>query len=168
MGKLQQEGIPHGAPRAPTGYFSEHLWDIACALGLPKPIASGDLTTKLMTMAFDSKYGDKLEAGLQPFIAVSYKNQQTVTKQQRVNQSYDLVQQGAALQLQDLYALKEEASKILVPTTEQQMICTFKAFAVLLYMVVGPDSPLYKIFKKELINQVVDRYVGSELVVVEV
>jgi hypothetical protein len=119
----------------------------------------------LNTMAFDSMYEDDLEAGLQPFV-VSYKDQQTVANQQRVSKDYDLVQQGAAPQLQDLYALKE-ASKISVPTTEQQMIRTFKAFAVLLYTVVGPTNPLYMTFKKELVDQydnfqpLVETYVAS-------
>jgi hypothetical protein len=101
-------------------------------------------------MAFDSMYEDDLEAGIQPFI-VSYKDQQTVANQQRVSKDYDLVQQGAAPQVQDLYALKE-ASKIAVPTTEQQMVRTFKAFAVLLYTVVGPANPLYLKFKKEIVD----------------
>jgi hypothetical protein len=142
-----------------------HLRDNARALGLPEPVASGDLTTMLNTMAFDSMYEDDLEAGLQPFV-VSYKDQQTVANQQRVSKDYDLVQQGAAPQLQDLYALKE-ASKISVPTTEQQMIRTFKAFAVLLYTVVGPTNPLYMTFKKELVDQydnfqpLVETYVAS-------
>jgi hypothetical protein len=119
----------------------------------------------LNTMAFDSMYEDDLEAGLQPFV-VSYKDQQTVANQQRVNKDYDLVQQGAAPQLQDLYALKE-ASKISVPTTEQQMVRTFKAFAVLLYTVVGPANPLYQAFKGGLVDQydnfqpLVETYVAS-------
>jgi hypothetical protein len=96
-------------------------------------------------MSFKSMYEDDLEAGLQPFM-VSYKDQQTVAHQQQINQTYDLVQQGTAPQLQDLYALKE-ASKISVPTTEQQMIHTLKAFTVLLYTVVGPNSPLYQVSK---------------------
>jgi hypothetical protein len=100
-----------------------------------------------------------------PFV-VSYKDQQTVANQQRVSKDYDLVRQGAAPQLQDLYALKE-ASKISVPTTEQQMIRTFKAFAVLLYTVVGPANPLYMTFQKELVDQydnfqpLVETYVAS-------
>ena len=45
-----------------------HLRDNARALGLPEPVASGNLTTMLNTMAFDSMYKDDLEAGLQPFV----------------------------------------------------------------------------------------------------
>jgi hypothetical protein len=76
-----------------------------------------------------------------------------VTNLQHISKDYNLVQQGATLQLQDLYALKE-TSKISVPTTEQQMIYTFKAFVVLLlYTVVGPANPLYQTFKRELVNQ---------------
>jgi hypothetical protein len=65
---------------------------------------------------------------------------------------YDLVQHGAAPQLQDLNALKE-ASKIAVPTTEQQMVQTFMAVAVLLCTVVGPENPLYLKFKRELVDE---------------
>jgi hypothetical protein len=145
--------------------LQEHLRTNASALNLPEPVASGDLTTMRMTMSFKAMYEDDLEAGLQPF-AVSYKDQQTIAHQQQVNQTYDLVQQGAAPQLQDLYALKE-ASKISVPTTEQQMIRTLKAFTVLLYTVVGPSNPLYRAFKHELIDPydsfqpVVETYVAS-------
>jgi hypothetical protein len=44
--------------------LQEHLCDNARALGLPEPVASGDLTTMLNTMAFDFMYEDDLEAGL--------------------------------------------------------------------------------------------------------
>jgi hypothetical protein len=97
-------------------------------------------------------FEDNLECDLEPFI-VSYKDQQMVASLQRVNNDYNLVQQGAAPQLQDLYALKEDSSKTSVPTREQQMVRTFKAFAVLLYTVVGPANPLYQAFKRELIDQ---------------
>jgi hypothetical protein len=111
--------------------LQERLRDNARILGLPKPVATGDLTTMLISLSFDSVYEDNLESGLQPYV-VSYKDQQTVANQQQVNKDYDMVQQGAAPQLQDLYALKE-ASKIAVPTTENQMLRTLKAFTVLLY-----------------------------------
>jgi hypothetical protein len=65
---------------------------------------------------------------------VSYKDQQTIANQQQVNKDYGMVQQGAAPQLQDLYALKE-ASKISIPTMESQMLRTLKAFTVLLHTV---------------------------------
>jgi hypothetical protein len=145
--------------------LQEHLRTNSSALNLPEPVASGELTTMLMTMAFKAMYEDDLELGLQPF-TVSYKDQQTVAHQQQVNQTYDLVQQGAAPQLQDLYALKE-ASKISVPPTEQQMIRTLKAFTVLLYTVVGPSNSLYRAFKKKLIDlynsfqPVIETYVAS-------
>jgi hypothetical protein len=93
----------------------------------------------LTSLAFKSMHEDDLETGLQPFV-VSYKDQLTIAKQQRINKDYNMVQQGAAPQLQDLYALKE-ASKISVPTTEQQMVWTLKAFTMLLYTMVGPTRP---------------------------
>jgi hypothetical protein len=68
-----------------------------------------------------------------------------------VNKDYDMVQQGAAPQLQDLYALKE-ASKISVPTTEQQMMRTLKAFTVLLHTMLGAMNPLTLAFKKEIVD----------------
>jgi hypothetical protein len=105
----------------------------------------------LMLLSFNSMYEDDLESGLQPFV-VSYKDQQTVANPQRVNKDYDMVQQGAAPQLQDLYALKE-ASKIAVPTTENQMVRTLKAFTVLLYTVLGANHPLSMTFKREIVDQ---------------
>jgi hypothetical protein len=84
---------------------------------------------------------DDLETGLEPF-NVSFNDQMTIAKQQCMNKDYDMAQQGAAPQLQDLYVLKE-ASKILVPTTEQQMVQTLKAFTVHLFTMVGPTHPLY-------------------------
>jgi hypothetical protein len=75
--------------------LQEHLWDNAHNLGLPEPIASGELTTMIMSLSFDSMYKDNLEMGLQPFV-VSYKDQQTIANQQRVNKDYNLVQQGGA------------------------------------------------------------------------
>jgi hypothetical protein len=56
-------------------------------------------------------YEDDLESGLQPFV-VSYKDQQTVANQQHVNRDYDIVQQGAAPQLQDLYASRTLARSL--------------------------------------------------------
>jgi hypothetical protein len=106
----------------------------------------------LTSLSFNSSmHEDDLENGLQPFV-VSYKDQQTIAKQQHINKDYDMVQQGAAPQLQDLYALKE-ASKISVPTTEQQMAQTLKAFTVLLYTMVGPTHPLYSATKRDLVDQ---------------
>jgi hypothetical protein len=145
--------------------LQEHLRDNARILGLPEPVATGELTTMLTTLAFNSMHEDDLETGLQPFI-VSYKDQQTIAKQQRVNKDYDMVQQGAAPQLQDLYALKE-ASKISVPNSEQQMVRTLKAYTVLLYTVVGPTHPLYLATKRDLVDQydtyqpLVETYVAS-------
>jgi hypothetical protein len=77
-----------------------------------------------------------------------------------------MVQQGAAPQLQDLYALKK-ASKISVPTTEQQMVRTLKAFTVLLYTMVGPTHPLCLATKRDLVDQydtfqpLVETYIAS-------
>jgi hypothetical protein len=77
-----------------------------------------------------------------------------------------MVQQGAAPQLQDLYALKE-ASKIAVPTTENQMVRTLKAFMVLLYTMLGASHPLTLAFKREIVDQydnyqpVVETYIAS-------
>jgi hypothetical protein len=146
--------------------LQEHLRDNARSLGLPEPVASGELTTMLMSLSFDSMYEDDLETGLQPFV-VSYKDQQTIANQQKVNKDYDLVQQGgAAPQLQDIYALKE-ASKISVPTTEQQMLRTLKAFTVLLYTVLGANNPISVAFRHEVVDQydsfqpVVETYVAS-------
>jgi hypothetical protein len=110
-------------------------------------------------------YEDDLESGLQPFI-VSYEDQQSIANQQRVNKDYDVVQQGAAPQLQDLYALKE-AGKISVPSTEQQMMRTLKAYAVLLHTMLGAANPLTRAFKREIVDQydnyqpVVETYVAS-------
>jgi hypothetical protein len=145
--------------------LQEHLRDNARLLGLPEPVATGELTTMLTSLAFNSMHEDDLETGLQPFV-VSYKDQLTIAKQQRINKDYDMVQQGAAPQLQDLYALKE-ASKISVPTTEQQMVRTLKAFTVLLYTMVGPTHPLYLATKRDLVDQydtfqpLVETYVAS-------
>jgi hypothetical protein len=145
--------------------LQEHLLESAQNLGLPEPVASGDLTTMLMSLSFDSMYKDDLESGLQPFV-VSYKDQQTVANQQQVNQDYGIVQQGAAPQLQDLYALKE-ASKISVPTTEPQMLRTLKAFTVLLYTMLGASNPLTQTYKQEIVDQYdnfqpfVERYLES-------
>jgi hypothetical protein len=122
----------------------------------------GELTTILTSLAFSSMHEDNLETGLQPFV-VSYKDELTIAKQQRVNKDYDMVQQGAAPQLQDLYALKEAS----VPTTEQQMVRTLKAFTVLLYTMVGPTHPLYFATKRDLVDQfdnyqpLVETYVAS-------
>jgi hypothetical protein len=119
----------------------------------------------LMPLAFNSMHEDEPETGLQPFV-VSYKDQLTIAKQQRVNKDYDMVQQGAAPQLQDLYTLKE-ASKIAVPTSEQQMVRTLRAFTVLLYTMVGPTHPLYLATKRDLVDQyntfqlLVETYVAS-------
>ena len=69
-----------------------------------------------------------------------------------MNKDYDMVQQRAAPQPQDLYVLKE-ASKILVPTTEQQTVQTLKAFTVLLFTMVGPTHLLYLATKQDLVDQ---------------
>jgi hypothetical protein len=79
-----------------------------------------------------------------------------------------MVQLGAAPQLQDLYTLKE-ASKISVPTTEQQTtVQTLKAFMVLLYTMVGSTHDLlYLVVKQDQIDQcnafqpLVEIYVAS-------
>jgi hypothetical protein len=60
--------------------LQEHLRDNAHNLGLPEPVASGELNTMLMSLSFDSMYEDDLKTGLQPFI-VSYKDQQTIAYQ---------------------------------------------------------------------------------------
>jgi hypothetical protein len=73
--------------------LQEHLRDNARVLGLPEPIATEELTMMLSSLAFNSMHEDDLESGLQPFI-VSYKDQQTIAKQQRVNKDYDMVQHG--------------------------------------------------------------------------
>jgi hypothetical protein len=147
--------------------LQEHLRDNARNLGLPEPVASGELTTMLTSLSFDLMYEDDLETGLQPFV-VSYKDQQTIANRQRVNKDYDLVQQGGAAPqpLQDIYALKE-ASKISVPTTKQQMPRTLKAFTVLLYTILGANNPLSITFKQQVVDQydsfqpVVETYVAS-------
>jgi hypothetical protein len=41
-----------------------HLRDNAQNLGLPEPVASGDLTTMLILLSFDSMYKDDLESRL--------------------------------------------------------------------------------------------------------
>jgi hypothetical protein len=105
----------------------------------------------LMPLSFDWMYEDDLECGLQPFL-VSYKDQQTIANQDQVNKDYNMIQQGAAPQLQDLYVLKE-VSKILVPTTKQQMMRTLKAFMVLLYTVLGPNNTLSIAFRQEIVDQ---------------
>jgi hypothetical protein len=45
-------------------------WGGHANLGLPEPVATGDLTTML---SFDSMYDNDLESGLQPFV-VNYKD----------------------------------------------------------------------------------------------
>jgi hypothetical protein len=103
-------------------------------------------------LALNLMHEDDLETGLQPFI-MSYKDQLTIAKQECGAKDYGMVQQGAAPQLQDLYALQNKASKISVPTTEQQMVQNLKAFMVLLFTMVGPTYPLYLATKQDLVDQ---------------
>jgi hypothetical protein len=95
---------------------------------MPEPVASGDLTTLLMPLSFDSMYEDDLESGLQPFV-VSYKDQQTVANQQHVNRDYDISARSCPPTTGPLRL--KDASKISVPNTEQQMVRMLKTFMVL-------------------------------------
>ena len=104
----------------------------------------------LVNLQFVSPDEDDLESGLQPF-AISYHGQKTLAQLQRMNNMYDMIQQGAQPNLSDLFTLKE-ASKISVPTNESQCLRTLKSFAVLLATLLGTTSAIYKVFKRDVVE----------------
>ncbi len=119
----------------------------AVELGLPEPIATGDLAQTISTLKFASIDEDDLEQGLQPF-AVSYHSQKTLADQAALNSLHDLLHLGTP-QLTDLWAMKA-ASKLWIPTKLSQLARTLRSFAVLLATVVGRDSLLYQRYKVQI------------------
>jgi hypothetical protein len=130
--------------------LQEKLQETAVLLGYPQPVATGELTQMLVNLQFVSPDEDDLESGLQPF-AISYHGQKTLAQLQRMNNMYDMIQQGAQPNLSDLFTLKE-ASKISVPTNESQCLRTLKSFAVLLATLLGTTSAIYKVFKRDVVE----------------
>ena len=126
--------------------LQEKLQETSVLLGYPQPVATGELTQMLINLQFVSPDKDDLESGLlQPFM-ISYHGQKTLAQLQRMQNMYDMIQQGAQPNLSDLFTLKE-ASKISVPVNESQCLRTLKSFAVLLATLLGTTSAIYKVFK---------------------
>jgi hypothetical protein len=104
----------------------------------------------LINLQFVSPDEDDLESGLQPFV-ISYHGQRTLAQLQRMNNMYDMIQQGAQPNLSDLFTLKE-AGKISVPINESQCLRTLKSFAVLLATMLGTSSGIYRAFKVDVVE----------------
>jgi hypothetical protein len=123
---------------------------MAVTLGYPEPVATGELTQRFMGLQFASPDEDDLESGAQPFV-VSYHGQKTLAQLQRLNTMWDMIQQGGQPNLSDLFALKE-ASKISMPMTESQALRTLKAFAVVLAVLCGTSSQIFKSYKSGVVE----------------
>jgi hypothetical protein len=105
----------------------------------------------LINLQFVSLDEDDLKTGLQPFM-VSYHGQKTINQLQYMNNMYTMIQQGAQLNLSDLFTLKA-ASKISIPVNKSQCLITLKSFAVLLAtLLLGTTSRIYKAFKADVVH----------------
>ena len=121
----------------------------AVLLGLPEPVATADLALTISTLRFASADEDDLEQGLQPF-AVAYHSQKTLAEQAALNSLHDLLYMGTP-QLTDLWAMKA-ANKLWIPTKASQLVRTIKSFAVVLATVLGTNSLLYQVYKKQIVD----------------
>ena len=88
--------------------LQEKLQETSVLLGYPQPVATGELTQMLINLQFVSPDEDDLESGLQPFV-ISYHGQKTLAQLQRMNNMYDMIQQGAQPNLSDLSRLRKQA-----------------------------------------------------------
>jgi hypothetical protein len=129
--------------------LQEQFRRLARVLKLPEPVATVELTNMLYSLAFAAPFEDKLEMGVQPF-AVTYLSQKTVAEQREIIDLHELLREGAP-SLTDILDLKA-ASRIAMPTKESQMLRTIRAFAVVLATIVGPTSPLYTAYKRDIVD----------------
>lgn len=125
------------------------LRNTASSLRMTVPVATVELVNSMVNLEFAASFVDHLEQGLQPFM-VSYLDQQTISEQRAIIDTYDVLQEGAPT-LTDLLNLKE-AAKLPLPTEEKQCRKTVESFAVVLAVSLGVTSPVFKAYRKYIVD----------------
>jgi hypothetical protein len=120
-------------------------------LKMTPPIVTHELATTIVKLAFVSPNEDRLDRGLQPFATI-YANARTTADLQDAIDSQTLILDGVgAPQLKDVLELKKASEKLHLPLKEKQAVKTIEAFAVLLAVLCGTASGLFRAFRKEVV-----------------
>lgn len=122
----------------------------ATALNLTQPVATITLADAVTNLEFASHFVDNLHQGWQPFATI-YLDGKTMADLKEVNDVHETLASGATSNLRDVLDLKK-AAKLSLPTNEKQTRKTLEGFGVLLAVLLGTNSTIFRAYRREILE----------------
>jgi len=132
------------------GVVEQICQKVATTTKLWCPVITANLSRKIANVEFAMGDTENLDGGLHPF-AVTYRDKASVAAQMQLNQVHDQVNQGVMAGLADIQAM-HRADKAFLPLTNIQCNRTLQAFGLILAVVCGTTSVVYKDYRKYFID----------------
>lgn len=122
----------------------------ATALNLTQPVATVTLAEAVTNLEFASPFVDNLHQGWQPFATI-YLDGKTMADLKEVTDVHETLASGATSNLRDVLDLKK-AAKLSLPTNDKQTRKTLEGFGVLLAVVLGTSSTVFRTYRREVLE----------------